>query len=842
MSKTYKLVLMLLVFSSMLFAQKYNISGIVSDANTGENLMGTNVYIKGINIGAVTDADGKYVINNVPKGTYEVRASFVGYVSKTLIIAVTNNLDLNFTLDPSAILLGEAVVKSTRATLRETPVVFTEITGEEIEFKLASRDVAQMLNTTPNVYSSIGGGAAGDANLYVRGFNQRYVAVMINGVPVNDMENGWVYWSNWAGLGDVTENIQVQRGLGASPYSVNAVGGVINVTTKGVGNAQDFVKFKTEFGSDNLSKQTIAFSTSLTKNWGLTALVSKKTWDGWVKQTPLDEFTYFMSLGGVMGDHSLQFSAVGSPQQHGQRDNAVSFNEYATRGADFNPDYGYLHGEVLAWEVNNYHKPQFSLEWNWQTNEKSILSTIAYYSIGSGYGTGGFFNGSWIGRDEGGLIDWDAIYDKNTATGESQFAIRESHNNHFWTGILSTYSTDLSNNLNLNFGIDGRYYIGEHYQQVRNLIGGDYVFDDNNVNKPVNNARVGDKINYYNDGFVRQIGGFAQLEYKKDKISLFVNGSASTKGYQRVDYFNFLDSDSDQETDWENFIGFTGKAGLNYNINDNNNVFVNGGYFSNQPKFDNVFDFSNNTYEGVENEKIMSFELGYGHNSEILAFLTNVYYTQWKDRAINGSSTIDDIGYNYNIVGADQNHYGVEFEGRVKATNNLEVNATFSYAKNKIGNDTDVFWAPDDRPEEEIRFQTYTKDLYVGDFPQTQASLGLTYTTQLGNGGSFYFNPVFQYFGRFYSDFDPDDRQDAGDRAQPWRLPNYNMLNVHTGYSVVLSNLFVKKISIGLHVFNALNVQDYIVYAEDGSDHSKTSAEGFLGRPRWSNLSFTFNF
>ena len=57
------------------------------------------------------------------------------------------------------------------------------------------------------------GGGAGDARINVRGFNQRNVAIMINGIPVNDMENGWVFWSNWDGVTDVTSSIQ-QKDLG----------------------------------------------------------------------------------------------------------------------------------------------------------------------------------------------------------------------------------------------------------------------------------------------------------------------------------------------------------------------------------------------------------------------------------------------------------------------------------------------------------------------------------------------------------------------------------------------------------------------------------------------------
>ena len=91
-----------------------------------------------------------------------------------------------------------------------------------------------VLNSTPGVYATQQGGGDGDARITIRGFNQRNVAVMIDGIPVNDMENGWVYWSNWFGLDAVTSNIQVQRGLGASKIAIPSVGGTMNLLTKGI--------------------------------------------------------------------------------------------------------------------------------------------------------------------------------------------------------------------------------------------------------------------------------------------------------------------------------------------------------------------------------------------------------------------------------------------------------------------------------------------------------------------------------------------------------------------------------------------------------------------------------
>src|SRR5690606_41953959 len=97
------------------------------------------------------------------------------------------------------------------------------------------------------------------------------------------------------------------------------------------------------------------------------------------------------------------------------------------------------------------------------------------------------------------------------------------------------------------------------------------------------------KIDYYNDGKVNWLGAFGQLEYKNDKISAFFQGGVSNQGFKRIDYFNYLDSDSEQETDWVNIVGGNIKGGLNYNIDEKHNVFANAGYYLKQPIFDAIF-------------------------------------------------------------------------------------------------------------------------------------------------------------------------------------------------------------------------------------------------------------
>ena len=126
--------------------------------------------------------------------------------------------------------LDEVVVTSgviDVAKTRETPVAVSTIAPAEISLKIGNLEFPEIMSRTPGVYATRSGGGYGDSRMNLRGFDQRNTSFLINGQPVNDMENGWVYWSNWQGLTDVASGIQIQRGLGASRLAVPSVGGTV---------------------------------------------------------------------------------------------------------------------------------------------------------------------------------------------------------------------------------------------------------------------------------------------------------------------------------------------------------------------------------------------------------------------------------------------------------------------------------------------------------------------------------------------------------------------------------------------------------------------------------------
>ena len=208
MSKIYTFIVALALFvSSATFAETFKITGKVTDGSTGEPLIGANVFLLGTSWGAASDADGNYSLV-AEQGSYTVSCSYIGYEKVEQDIELMGDMTLNFSLKEYQFTLSVTVI-SDRAKDRETPVAFTNIDKKDIEFNLGSRDIPLVLNTAPSVFATNNGGGAGDARVNVRGFSQRDVAIMINGIPINDMENGWVYWSNWDGLGDVTSSIQI---------------------------------------------------------------------------------------------------------------------------------------------------------------------------------------------------------------------------------------------------------------------------------------------------------------------------------------------------------------------------------------------------------------------------------------------------------------------------------------------------------------------------------------------------------------------------------------------------------------------------------------------------------
>ena len=141
---------------------------------------------------------------------------------------------------------------------------------------------------------------------------------MIDGVPMNDMENGQVYWSNWFGLDGLTRTIQVQRGLGGLKLALPSVGGTINIMTKGV-NTPEGGMIKQEIGSGNSLRTYFAYTSDNLKIGKFSIAGAFKRSDGVIEQTPSEGLFYYLKWQKQFKKHIFSLSAFGAPQEHAQR-------------------------------------------------------------------------------------------------------------------------------------------------------------------------------------------------------------------------------------------------------------------------------------------------------------------------------------------------------------------------------------------------------------------------------------------------------------------------------------------------------------------------------------------
>ena len=890
-----------------------DISGIVTN-DQGTPLAGANVYLAGTDLGSATDTDGKYGINNVNAGTYTLVVAYLGYSTKELNINVSSaDLTENAQLSPSSLEIEALQVTGTIIKDRKTPFPHSSLTSEDIELRTASRDITAVMADAPGVFFTESKGGAGDSRVYIRGFDQENSATLINGVPVNDMENGRMYWSNWDGMTDIASAIQMQKGLGATNLVAGQLGGTINIVS-GAATAKPGLGYKQEFGSDGFLKSTFTVSTGLMDGGvAISGLVAKKSWDGYVDATWSEAYSYYFSAHKKFGNgkHTVDANVLGAPQQHGQRDEdqiyreedwqeyadatgedkrRISPHRYGSGWGELTEEqYDYLYDNYIGhrgstdWahdvlfggimhtkkvgekylintRTNYYHKPVYSLNWKWNLDANSSLSTTLYGSQGRGGGTGPlntrdvfmdddgedgynkYYNPAEM-SDNSGKIDWgqvilnnqqwlsDSEFDTNYSSTmhRSKRVIRASVNHHNWTGILSTYNRNINDNITLTTGIDFRSYAGEHYREVVNLLGGDYYVHHYAKAGETGTERmrgVGGLIDYHNTGYHDWYGGWGQLEYATDAFSVVASGAQSVSRYQRQEQYN--ETEGDEFSKVLIFPGNALKLGLNYNVNDNLNVFFAGGQMSKAPKFSNAYlAYNNPPNTGAKNESITSMDVGVSYRSNLFDVTTTYYMNTWKDKSI----VLYDAPDIYNITGLSADHSGIEIEADVRPMNLLSLDASLSFGNWTWGENVDAVFSSDYDRTNTAEVKLYTDGLKVGFQPQTQMFFGLNVFPMDG----LTVNTSMRYNDNFYAGFSPSERDTEG-QGDVYKLPSFSLVDVHLSFKLKLMGTACV---LGAHVLNALDTE-YITYGEDQGfeeDGSNSLPKVFYGSGRQIRMS-----
>lgn len=900
MRKIYT-ILLVMVSSGLALAQN-SLSGTVVGGTEQEPLINATVKVTGTDLVGLTNTMGQFTINNVPSGSQTARISYFGYTEKAVTVNVNGSTSMGIVaLESSPVGLQEVVVSGVIDLVRDrqTPIAVSTVRASEIRQKLGNQEFPEILRFTPSVYATKTSGGYGDGRINVRGFDQRNTAVIINGQPVNDMENGWVYWSNWSGLQDMANGIEVQRGLGASNLAVPSVGGTINIVTKST-LARQGGYVLAGLGNDGFLKTTVAYNTGVNDNgWSASFLLGRWQGDGYINGTQGAGWNYSVGLGYMFSEwNSVNFQLIGAGQWHHQRDARISIRDYRNFGeADkdginrkLNLDWGMLDGEEYSYRRNFYNKPIASLNWDWNITSDVRLFTTLYGSWGRGGGTGprgqnfGIYpfnkdltqamaDGDLPYRNTDGTIDVDAVVANNRSgtpyngpidefdgliigsNGYNQDGVnnnasirRSSVNSHNWYGAISNLEFDV-NDFTFGVGVDLRSYRGLHYRVLNDLLGLDGYYSTGNdfsegqivtstsAADPFRNISESAKIDYYNIGEVNWGGVNGLAEYNTDRFNAVLQGGVSMQSYRRIDYFDQYPHASDLHTINGGYV----KGGANFNLNDHHNVFANAGYIARPPFFDAVFpNFANGINDDVEAEKITSFELGYGYRSSYLDLNANGYYTTWTNRFISQSVQLPGGNEGTAVFSGIENvHTGVELEAVIKPMEGLRVRAMGSLGNWTYAGETtaNVF----DNNQNQIGTKTlYIDGVRVGDAAQTTLSLGVDYTITSGLS----VDAAYHYFDQLYADFSVLDSEfDNADNNGALQLPSYGLLDLGVTYTIGLGGK--QKLLARFNVNNLLN-ELYIAESETNIHGVENGYDTWNGistqNSVWFGFGTTWNF
>ncbi len=755
--------------------------------------------------------------------------------------------------DSTAILLNEVVISAGVSKKQTSPLRLKTVSSNEIQTISVARTYPEILSSTPGIYATRETGSYGDATVNIRGFKQENISILLNGIPISGLTSGSMYWNNWMGLTDATSVIQLQKGIGGSMLSDNSVGGTINIITISpskkfsAGAGYYYAGYGTQKAFLNIN------SGDLGKGWAFN-LSGSYTWgSGYVESTDVSAWSYLASISKkINSEHSLLFTALGSPEQHSQRSSRLSYSEIEQYGVGYNKNWGWYEGKERTISRNNYFKPYFTLNHFYNTTDakgrKISLNSALYLAIGDG---GGYYTESTgkkiISFQKDGHIDWDSVIGYN----ESQEAVngrRASQNimsdyqaGHTQAGAKTSFIIDFNDRISLETGLHYQLYATWEREQITDLLGGDYWVDGSKGEKV-----VGDFIRTYNGrnmhyGTVYGMGTFTLGENKNWIVKSGLSLSGVTM--RRWDTYNY--APEDKWSDRASGLGGSFKGGVLYKADKHNSLYLNAGLYSRAPYYGVYFASGNNAIsKDIKNENNVMGELGYRFVHDNFGAEATFYAALWKNKTIksNPYKPLDDESYRFMVTGLDAFHYGGEMELFYRFGKVLRVDAFASIGDWRWKNDVHatIYDPYTEEPMELI--DVYSHNLHVGDAPQTQV------------GASFEFHPLkltnvmnsditvsmrWCYNDRFWADFDPISRTDADDHSDSYRIPAYHLLDMNVSWSQRIRNTATVTL-----FFNLNNILDavYVERGKDGAGHDAQSFTGYWGAPRNYNFGVRLSF
>ena len=692
-----RILLVSVVFILNSLSAQTLITGIVTDASDGSPLTGANVVVEELNQGAITDADGVFILKDIPTGDYTLRVSFLGYVEYRQRVAVIEegSVKLSIALQPTVLKGKEVVVVATRAIEGETPAAFSTLKKEDIEIRYFAQDIPAMLSELPSTtFYSESGNAIGYNYLSIRGFGQRRVSVYINGVPQNDPEDHNVYWVDFPDFLGNVEDIQVQRGAGSAFYGPAAIGGSINIITARFA-PQPGVSVYSGAGTYNTRKYSVALNSGLLKNrFVFFARASQIKSDGYRDQSWVNFKSFFLGAAMFGKKSALKLHFYGGPIEdhlayYGISKEKAQNRETRRENPIRRPD-----------EIENFNQPHLELIHQYQLNKHISVNNTLFGIRGYGFFD---YDGSW------------APLSYYRLTPEFGFEVQGNPEDIYVDDLLIRAYVD-------NKQIGWLPHVRMEYDRYSLVFGGEFRLHRSLHWGRIQKAGAGlppattgewSGLNY--------IGKRRYYEYKgaKDILSPFVHTTYKLNNRTNV-VFDLQFAHKRYRLYDEKFIGtdFTleynflnPRIGINFRPTANSNLFVSYGRISREPRLKNFYDAAeastpqswgpvvpqfevnpdgslNFDKPLVKPETLNDIELGLGYQTNRLQGNINFYYMDFVNEIVK-KGQLDRFGQPITGNAKRTLHMGVELSGSVHLTPALSLTGNATLSRNELTDYTD---------------------------------------------------------------------------------------------------------------------------------------------------------
>ncbi|NCP05349.1 MAG: TonB-dependent receptor [Flavobacteriales bacterium] len=786
------------------FAQQTIIKGSVKDAVTFEPLPDVTITIEETNQSTQTNPKGEFLFSaKVPLGEQVLKVSKLGYATKRYPIVVNSSQTLNIT---------DMTLEFDASSSQD---LFTiTLSDDELNDDTSGSDnISGLLSSSLDVFQRTAAFEFSSSFFRVRGLDSENGSVLINGIEMNKIYDGRPQWSNWGGLNDMARNQELTTGLTPSAYNFGGVLGTTNINTRASNYRKGGQITYSSSDRSYTNRTMVSYATGLMKDgWSMAFMVARR-WgnEGFQDATFYDANSFFASVEKKINDnHSINFTSIYAPNRRG-KSSPNTQEVYDLKGIKYNEYWGYQDGDKRNSRIKEVEEPVLMLNHFWDISKKTKLNTNVAYQFGkignsrldnSGGANpspayyqklpsfflsdpdGPDFGGAFQAEQEflnNGQIDWDRIYDANITNNASgtyaAYALYEDRNDDKLLTVNSILNTEINNHITINAAVNYKTLKSENFGEIIDLLGSDtgvlnidsfdnYQYDTQNPDRIVGE---GDKYRYNYNLFSDIISGYAQAQFKYNKIDFYISGSLSNTTYQRDglwEHSRFAGNASFGKGPELSFTGLGAKAGFTYKITGKHLLDFNGGYLTRAPSLRNTFSNSrenNDVVRNITEEKVTALDASYIFRSPILKARLTGYYSKIEDANEVGfffadGLSGDDIQDNDTsafvqeiLQGVDKKNIGIELGIDAQVTPTIKLKGAASIGQFTYDNNPDLYLTSSSflTPDGSISYgKANLKDYKLAGGPQRAYSVGFEYR----DPDYWWFGATANFFSNTYLD------------------------------------------------------------------------------------------